>query len=59
MENEIQALTAKILDRAEQAKDKNKTLVDMNSISISVILGEIAQLKTEVKELHKQIENLL
>lgn len=59
MENEIQALTAKILDRAEQAKDKNKTLVDMNSISISVILGEIAQLKTEVKELHESLEKLL
>lgn len=59
MENEIQALTAKILERAEQAKDKNKTLIDLNSISISVILDEIAQLKYEVKELHKQIENLL
>ena len=58
MENKIQALTAKILDRAEQALTENKT-VDLNSISISVILGEIAQLKTDVKELHKQIENLL
>ena len=58
MENKIQALTAKILDRAEQALTENKT-VDLNSISISVILGEIAQLKTEVNELHKQIENLL
>ena len=58
MENKIQALTAKILDRAEQEITENKT-VDLNSISISVILGEIAQLKTDVKELHKQIENLL
>lgn len=58
MENEIQALTAKITARAEQAQKENK-VVDLNSISISVILGEIAQLKTKVKELHKQIKNLL
>lgn len=57
MENEVEKIFFSVKTACENAMAKTK-VIDVNSITLSVLITEIAEAKNEIKELKKLIEDL-
>lgn len=57
MENETKRIASLITTACENAMKKTYP-IDVNSITLSVLITEIAEAKNEIKELKKLIEEL-
>jgi predicted DNA-binding ribbon-helix-helix protein len=58
IQKEILRITGLVTSNCNKALESNKA-VDVNSLTLSVLITELAEARAEISNLHKQIDELL